>query len=104
MKNCNICILKFKVNAYTLYLQIQVIIGSTSQSFVFTSKAFKTGYTICNNAFHSVTMTINIASVTLNIDGSYSETKNFDTFQYAAPLSIPIYLAGVKGRTKYKYF
>ncbi|ESO13071.1 hypothetical protein HELRODRAFT_159670 [Helobdella robusta] len=76
--------------------QFQAIISSSS-IFIFTTRAFKTTYDVCNNKYHTINMMINSAGVTLSVDSIYQESKQFDsTFAYAAPLSVPIYLGGVK--------
>lgn len=63
-----------------------------------TSRAMPSALTVCNGQPHSVVFTIGNSFVTLQIDGFAAETIPFGAFQYSAPLSVPIYLGGIKGR------
>lgn len=75
-----------------------MLIVSDGQIFSGTSRAMPSALTVCDGQSHSVVFTIGSSFVTLQIDRFAAETVPFGTFAYSAPLSIPIYLGGVKGK------
>lgn len=75
-----------------------MLIVSDGQIFSGTSRAMPSALTVCDGQPHSVVFTIGSTFVTLQIDSFAAETVPFGTFNYGAPLSIPIYLGGVKGQ------
>ena len=73
------------------------MIGSATEPFVLLTDAFKTAFDACNNQFHSVELNIETSAITITVDETYKLRKTFNGSTFTFPLSVPIYLGGVKG-------